>query len=92
MCPFLRSRIKILCFSDEEKSKLYWKRLRRLESSFLQDIFTGQLKSTLKCDDCGYCSTTFDPFWDLSLPIPKVSAAQVVILLVMFFPYLAALF
>ena len=32
----------------------------------------GQLKSSLTCSECGYCSTAFDPFWDLSLPIPKV--------------------
>ncbi|VDQ11495.1 unnamed protein product [Trichobilharzia regenti] len=29
--------------------------------------------STLECADCAFKSTTFDPFWDLSLPIPKVS-------------------
>ena len=27
----------------------------------------------LKCCNCGYTSVTFDPFWDLSLPIPRVS-------------------
>lgn len=31
----------------------------------------GQLKSTLRCTHCGHCSVTFDPFWDLSLPIPQ---------------------
>lgn len=36
------------------------------------DLFVGQLKSSLTCTDCGYCSTVFDPFWDLSLPIAKV--------------------
>ena len=36
------------------------------------EIFVGQLKSELKFDDCGHRSVTFDPFWDLSLPIPKV--------------------
>lgn len=38
------------------------------------DLFVGQLKSSLTCTDCGYCSTVFDPFWDLSLPIAKVHA------------------
>ena len=37
------------------------------------DLFVGQLKSELICQFCGYKSVTFDPFWDLSLPIPKVS-------------------
>jgi ubiquitin carboxyl-terminal hydrolase 2/21 len=31
----------------------------------------GQLKSCLKCSTCGYESNTFDPIWDLSLPIKK---------------------
>lgn len=39
---------------------------------YIIDLFVGQLKSTLICQTCGYKSVTFDPFWDLSLPIPKV--------------------
>lgn len=38
----------------------------------LSDVFVGQLKSALTCLTCGYVSNTFDPFLDLSLPIPKV--------------------
>lgn len=34
------------------------------------DLYVGQLKSSLICDKCGHCSVTFDPFWDLALPIP----------------------
>ena len=30
----------------------------------------GQLSSTLKCTECGYESIVYDPFWDLSLPLP----------------------
>ncbi|XP_074653310.1 ubiquitin carboxyl-terminal hydrolase 2-like [Tubulanus polymorphus] len=56
---------------DSEKSLLYWKRYLRLGNSKIIDLFVGQLKSTLRCTECGYCSTTFDPFWDLSLPIHK---------------------
>lgn len=39
---------------------------------FCLDLFVGQLKSCLKCQACGYRSTTFEVFCDLSLPIPKV--------------------
>lgn len=39
---------------------------------FYLDLFVGQLKSCLKCQACGYRSTTFEVFCDLSLPIPKV--------------------
>lgn len=38
------------------------------------DLFLGQLMSTLECMSCGHKSTTFDPFWDLSLPIPRVGS------------------
>ena len=37
------------------------------------DVFVGQMKSALTCLACGYVSNTFDPFLDLSLPIPKVT-------------------
>lgn len=40
----------------------------------LTEIFVGQLKSELRFD-CDHRSVTFDPFWDLSVPIPKVSIA-----------------
>nr|KAG5692572.1 hypothetical protein BaRGS_024132 [Batillaria attramentaria] len=39
--------------------------------SLIAEIFVGQLKSELKFAECGHRSVTFDPFWDLSLPIPK---------------------
>lgn len=40
------------------------------------DLFVGQLKSSLICESCGYCSVTYDPFWDLSLPIPGSRGAR----------------
>ncbi|XP_044762795.1 ubiquitin carboxyl-terminal hydrolase 8-like isoform X2 [Coccinella septempunctata] len=56
--------------NDLEKSAESWNRYLRMDNSRIVDIFVGQLKSTLKCTFCGHCSVTFDPFWDLSLPIP----------------------
>ncbi|GLH08470.1 Ubiquitin carboxyl-terminal hydrolase Usp2 [Gryllus bimaculatus] len=56
--------------SDQQKSAEAWKRYLRMDDSKVVDIFVGQLKSTLRCTVCGHCSVTFDPFWDLSLPIP----------------------
>ena len=40
------------------------------------DLFMGQLKSTLRCLHCGHTSVTFDPFWDLSLTIPRTSSSH----------------
>ncbi|KAF5291739.1 hypothetical protein FQA39_LY14227 [Lamprigera yunnana] len=56
--------------TDAEKASESWQRYLRMDNSRVVDIFVGQLKSTLRCTHCGHCSVTFDPFWDLSLPIP----------------------
>lgn len=58
-------------FSDDDKAAESWRRYLRMDNSKIVDIFVGQLKSTLRCTHCGHCSVTFDPFWDLSLPIPQ---------------------
>ncbi|XP_029301817.1 ubiquitin carboxyl-terminal hydrolase 2a isoform X2 [Cottoperca gobio] len=56
---------------DEEKGKKMWNKYLEREDSKIVDVFVGQLKSSLTCSHCGFCSTVFDPFWDLSLPIAK---------------------
>ncbi|XP_054251606.1 ubiquitin carboxyl-terminal hydrolase 2 isoform X1 [Indicator indicator] len=65
---------------DEEKSRQMWRRYQEREDSRISDLFVGQLKSSLTCSECGYCSTAFDPFWDLSLPIPKKSYGEVTLM------------
>ncbi|KAK2492127.1 hypothetical protein MC885_005201 [Smutsia gigantea] len=57
--------------SDDDRANLMWKRYLEREDSKIVDLFVGQLKSCLKCQACGYRSTTFEVFCDLSLPIPK---------------------
>ncbi|XP_055347503.1 ubiquitin carboxyl-terminal hydrolase 2-like [Paramacrobiotus metropolitanus] len=57
-------------YTDVQKYAEAWKRYLRRDNSKLVDLFVGQLKSSLVCDTCGHCSVTFDPFWDLALPIP----------------------
>ncbi|XP_067307001.1 ubiquitin carboxyl-terminal hydrolase 2a isoform X1 [Pseudorasbora parva] len=63
--------------SDEEKGKKMWSKYLEREDSKIVDLFVGQLKSSLTCSECGYCSTVFDPFWDLSLPISKKGYGEV---------------
>lgn len=58
--------------SDSEKAAEYWNNYLRYDHSKIVEIFVGQLKSELKFDECGHRSVTFDPFWDLSLPVPKM--------------------
>ncbi|KAJ6657025.1 hypothetical protein lerEdw1_003026 [Lerista edwardsae] len=57
--------------SDEEQANQTWKRYLEREDSKIVDLFVGQLKSCLKCQACGYRSTTFEVFCDISLPVPK---------------------
>ncbi|XP_078393583.1 ubiquitin carboxyl-terminal hydrolase 21 isoform X3 [Cetorhinus maximus] len=58
-------------YSDDEKSMQMWKRYLERDDSKIVDLFVGQLNSTLRCTTCGYKSTTFEVFCDLSLPLPK---------------------
>ncbi|XP_039986816.1 ubiquitin carboxyl-terminal hydrolase 2a isoform X1 [Xiphias gladius] len=62
---------------DEEKGKKMWSKYLEREDSKIVDLFVGQLKSSLTCSHCGFCSTVFDPFWDLSLPIAKKGHGEV---------------
>ncbi|CAL8268141.1 unnamed protein product [Merluccius merluccius] len=61
---------------DTEKSQKMWSRYRESEDSKVVDLFVGQLKSSLTCSECGFCSTMFDPFWDLSLPIAQENSEE----------------
>jgi ubiquitin carboxyl-terminal hydrolase 2/21 len=61
---------------DGKKSEMYWDRYISREKSMIQDLFVGQLKSTLTCTVCEHRSVTYDPFWDLSLPIPSRSKTE----------------
>uniref|UniRef100_A0A673WYZ0 Ubiquitin carboxyl-terminal hydrolase 2 n=1 Tax=Salmo trutta TaxID=8032 RepID=A0A673WYZ0_SALTR len=62
---------------DREKGDRMWSKYLEREDSKIVDLFVGQLKSSLTCSTCGYCSTVFDPFWDLSLPIAKKGYGEV---------------
>jgi len=57
--------------SDSIKANESWKQYLRCDNSKIVDLFVGQLKSTLQCTVCGHSSTTFEVFWDLSLPLPS---------------------
>ena len=47
-----------------------WERYLDLNDSIITDIFAGQLQSTIQCLTCNSSSSSFDPFLDLSVPIP----------------------
>ncbi|KAI8566747.1 hypothetical protein RHMOL_Rhmol02G0066000 [Rhododendron molle] len=43
---------------------------KTLGPTFVDAAFGGQLSSTVSCLECGHSSTVFEPFLDLSLPVP----------------------
>ncbi|GAB6026724.1 Ubiquitin carboxyl-terminal hydrolase 16 [Chamberlinius hualienensis] len=44
---------------------------RCIPNTLVDDIFGGQLISTVLCDECGMSSQVFEPFLDLSLPVTE---------------------
>ncbi|KAL6453417.1 UBP12 Ubiquitin carboxyl-terminal hydrolase 12 [Candida maltosa Xu316] len=47
-----------------------WEQHKARNDSVIIDLFTGLYQSTLVCPDCSKTSITFDPFNDLTLPLP----------------------
>lgn len=54
-----------------------WNYAHSRSNSVIQDIFAGQLQSTLQCPACGALSHTFDEIMDLSLPLPQKPSLSV---------------
>ena len=66
------------CSSDDaskgkvgELADTAWAQYLRKNDSIITDLFAGQLQSTIECQTCFKRSMCFDPFLDLSVPIPK---------------------
>ena len=55
--------------SNAKLAEAAWAKYLARNQSEIVELFYGQLKSTLKCPDCGEVSTTFDPFSSLSVPL-----------------------
>ena len=51
-------------------SERWWKYHKKRDDSAIYDIFGGQLKSSVTCTSCGTTNLAFDPFLDLSIPVP----------------------
>lgn len=47
-----------------------WDQYKKRNDSVIVDLFTGMYQSTLVCPTCNKESMTFDPFNDLTLPLP----------------------
>jgi hypothetical protein len=48
-----------------------WNLYLRTNNSIITDLFAGQLQSIKQCLTCGHTGFQFDPYLDLSVPIPR---------------------
>ncbi|KAI8371189.1 hypothetical protein EDC96DRAFT_85018 [Choanephora cucurbitarum] len=58
-------------FSDAEIAHHFWQYHKARNDSIIVDLFQGQYKSRLICDECQKVSVTFDPFMHISVPLPR---------------------
>jgi len=56
-----------------EMAEKVWDITKKRDDSVIADLFTGMYKSTLVCPECDKVSITFDPFNNLTLPLPVAS-------------------
>lgn len=60
----------VSCKGEERFAAEAWHDHLRRHRSVLVDLCQGQLRSQVRCCECGCASVTFDPFLFLSLPLP----------------------
>ena len=60
------------------KSQRCWDNYIERNDSHVVDTFCGQLHSEIICQECGKRSDVFEPFMDLSTPIPEASGSEMV--------------
>ena len=57
--------------AENHKADRFWRKYLERDNSPITDLFGGQLQSTVHCHKCKGNFTTYEPFWDLSVPIAK---------------------
>ena len=60
---------------EEEAAKEAWNKHLLRNESIITDLFHGQYKSTVNCNQCDRVSVTFDPMMTILLPIPAPKKA-----------------
>lgn len=58
------------------RGEYYFQQQQTFNNSRVSALFGGQFRSTLTCSKCGFSSDCFDPFYDLSLPIPSSTRSR----------------
>lgn len=62
--------------SDSVTALRSWQRHKEIHNSVVVDLFQGQYRSQLVCPQCHRLSVTFDPFLNLSLPLPHAASLR----------------
>ncbi|KAL8440392.1 hypothetical protein Efla_000280 [Eimeria flavescens] len=62
--------------SDSVTALRSWQRHKEIHDSVVVDLFQGQYRSQLVCPQCRRLSVTFDPFLNLSLPLPHAATLR----------------
>lgn len=64
---------------DKIVAEEWWKNFLCRECSIIVALFTGQYKSLLMCQCCGYQSARFEPFSFLQLPLPESTDRSIIL-------------
>jgi hypothetical protein len=62
---------------DESAAKRFWDLHLLRNDSVIVDLFHGQYRSTITCPECHRVSITYDPFTNVSLPIPELTKVDI---------------
>lgn len=62
--------------SDEEAARFAWNCHTMRNESVITDLFYGQYKSTINCNQCDRVSVTFDPMSTVMVTIPQGSVTM----------------
>ena len=61
---------------DIRASQESWTNHLKRNQSIIVDLMHGLYKSTVQCPDCSKVSVTFEPYMNISLPIPEMKMIQ----------------
>jgi Ca2+-binding EF-hand superfamily protein len=67
--------------TDAELAAVFWENHKTRNDSVIVDLFHGQIKSSVKCNECQTVSRKFDVFASLGLPLPAEDMRLIELLL-----------
>ena len=67
--------------TDAELAALFWNNHKARNDSIIVDLFHGQIKSSVKCNECQATYRKFDAFSSLGLPLPAEDMRLIEVLL-----------